>query len=100
MALITERTRASVSLGALAGVLTGLTAAMCGAVSARDAAMAEITGAVRAAVAGEAAARTQSLRHYVTREEWLEWQRREGARRDQQYYTLLAEIRADRGRRR
>ena len=93
-----ERTRVSLPAAVLVSLGVALVSATAGAFRARDQVLRDVESAMQRSVAAEASLRQGEMRHYVTREEWLHWRRSEGERRDRQYYSLLGEIRAHKGR--
>ncbi len=98
MTQFSERTRVSLPVAGLVSLGVALVSATAGAFGARDQVLRDVESTMQRSVAAEASVRQGELRHYVTREEWLQWRRIEGERRDRQYYSLLGEIRALRGR--
>lgn len=82
----------SFKLAALISTLIGLSSGAFGAGTAiagyRSATSMEISAANRATIAEITEMRDRNLRHYVSREEWQEWRRSEGEKRDRQYFDL------------
>ena len=90
---MSERQEASWPRAAVLSLCVAVATATATVHGLRDQAFARMETRVRLGEESGRAERVEALRHYVTREEWLEWRRSEGARRDAQYYTLLGEIR-------
>lgn len=85
LGVITDRTKAQVSLAALFGAALWLVTNTWRVSTYADTLVIGVKTEMRQE-------RAQELRHYVTREEWVAWQRDESAKRDRQYYSILSAV--------
>lgn len=58
----------------------------------RDQAMAGARSEIQASALAMRAEYRDALTHYLSREEWSQWKEANGARRDEQYYSLLGAL--------
>lgn len=88
MTVVTEKTRANMTLLALVSLCGACVGATAGAFSVRDQVLSDIGGQIKSTSKELREERTEVLKRYVTREEMLEWRRADATHRDHQHYEL------------
>lgn len=96
MSEINEKTRTGLPLVMAASLfvsaITGTAAAVASAYGLRDSLLERLTRDLERQAVQIRQERTDQLRNYVSREQFLEWRQGERVRQDGQFYSLLSAI--------